>query len=171
MNFFSESPIRVPGVCCDKLSEIFRKLQTFGFECYVTKLSSIYKQFTYKAFDHESISNFLSPDISDGKLSSLFHDVKNNTSKVEMLWRLRFVRLYPSLPCACLCSLLLNSFYFRYQLYFNTAKSLECQKIFVPECGTDLSIRLLSNVALGRGSQIPSDVVSMEIHTTSLFCR
>lgn len=93
----SESPLRVPGICCDKLTELFGTLQTAGFECFITKLSSIYEQFTYKAFDCENVSNSLLPNDNDEKLSSLFRDVKSNTSKIEMLSRLRFVNIHSCL--------------------------------------------------------------------------
>lgn len=46
---------------------------------------------------------------------------------------------------------------YRRRLLISAAKKLNCKYIFSPEISTDIASQILSDVALGRGSQIPSN--------------
>lgn len=45
-------------------------------------------------------------------------------------------------------------------IFFQTAKELQCKIIFTAETNTSLAKKLLSNIAIGRGSQVEHDTVS-----------
>lgn len=48
-------------------------------------------------------------------------------------------------------------------MLYETTHRLHYKNVFTTECATDLSVRVLSDVALGRGAQIPCDVVSVSV--------
>lgn len=54
-------------------------------------------------------------------------------------------------------------------LFINFAKLLQCNFIFTAETTTTLASILLSNLSMGRGSQVENDVVSMK-QTSFLVC-
>lgn len=44
-------------------------------------------------------------------------------------------------------------------MLLKVAKKLNCKFIFTPELSVDIASHLLTNIALGRGSQVPEDTV------------
>lgn len=51
----------------------------------------------------------------------------------------------------------------RHKLLVQVAKVTGCGKVFTAESADDLAIKLFTNVSLGRGAQLPFDVVSFPI--------
>lgn len=142
------------------LDGVWKSLKS-SFDCYIIKLGSVYGNYAFENLNNIELSNFIELDESDNKLRSHFHSIKSPTSKIDFILRLRLVFLstfhqsrYSSNPCSIS----------RYLIQVEIARKLQCTKIFTPDCGTDLSIRLLSDVILGRGSQISSDIVSEFFH-------
>lgn len=57
-------------------------------------------------------------------------------------------------------------------LFIRYAKLLGCSFVFTAETTTTLASNLLSNLALGRGSQVQNDVVSIDFYNKDLwYCR
>lgn len=50
---------------------------------------------------------------------------------------------------------------FRRNLLIDVAKHLDCRCVFTPEISEDVAAQLLTNVALGRGFNLPLDIVSL----------
>lgn len=46
-------------------------------------------------------------------------------------------------------------------MLLSVAKKLNCKFIFTPELSVDIASDLLTNMALGRGSQVPEDTVCL----------
>lgn len=46
-------------------------------------------------------------------------------------------------------------------VFVKVSKGLDCKSIFTAETTTTLATKLLSNIAIGRGSQIENDIVSI----------
>ncbi|XKL59694.1 hypothetical protein PGB90_000710 [Kerria lacca] len=116
------------------LPKIMKALKNSGFKYYITKLSSIYDNYTFQDINDVNDISCLKENESDNKLLSLFHNIQSDTSKTDFLLRLR------------------------YQIQFKIARILNYNKIFTAENTTDLSIRVLSNISLGRGLQVSFDV-------------
>ena len=70
------------------------------------------------------------------KFRDLIEGCSSNSSKHDILYRLRI------------------------QLITKIADQLKFEKVFIADNSTTIAIKVLSNIAIGRGSQIPSDVVS-----------
>ncbi|GLH09716.1 uncharacterized protein GBIM_14759 [Gryllus bimaculatus] len=69
------------------------------------------------------------------RLQSLFAQLKSLSSKEDLLLKLR------------------------HKLLFSVAEELDCSKIFVGDCATDLAVSIMANLSLGRGAQLPYEVV------------
>jgi len=59
----------------------------------------------------------------------------------------------------CLISHICVSESLRNHLLLKIAKKLKCSKIFSADTAHHLAVKLLSNVSLGRGAQLPLDIV------------
>ncbi|KDR24498.1 cytoplasmic tRNA 2-thiolation protein 2-A [Zootermopsis nevadensis] len=57
----------------------------------------------------------------------------------------------------------------RNQLLLKTAKKLKCTKIFSADTASHLAVKLLSNVALGRGAQLPLDIGFCDTRDTDVM--
>ncbi|GLH09715.1 Cytoplasmic tRNA 2-thiolation protein 2 [Gryllus bimaculatus] len=68
------------------------------------------------------------------RLQSLFAQLKSLSSKEDLLLKLR------------------------HKLLFSVAEELDCSKIFVGDCATDLAVSIMANLSLGRGAQLPYEV-------------
>lgn len=143
------------------LNDVWKSLNC-SFDCYLTKLSSVYE-------DNRSFVNICDIEPSqviewnenDDKLKNSFLGIGSSTSKIDFLLKLRFVIFFINYRIrGMMLNSTINFTFFRYLIQVDIARKLKCTKIFTPECGTNLSINLLSDVILGRGSQISSDIVS-----------
>ncbi|XP_065205039.1 cytoplasmic tRNA 2-thiolation protein 2-A [Planococcus citri] len=114
------------------LEKIFESLK--NFDCYVCKLSSVYGNYTATNLNNSQPLDLLKQDENDVKLQNNFSGMKSATSKIDFILRLRYL------------------------VQKEVAVKLQCKKIFTPESGSNLAVRLLSDVILGRGSQISSDI-------------
>ncbi len=65
-------------------------LKCSGFESYVIKLSSVYNM-EYKPVGDGDVTDYLAPNDNDGKLLSLFASITSNTSKTDLLLRIRYL--------------------------------------------------------------------------------
>lgn len=85
-----------------------------------------------KIYSLDEIPEFFEEDST--VVSDLFNSISSYTAKEELLEKLRR------------------------KLLISAARSLGCCKIFTADNSTDLAIKILSNMALGRGAQLPLDV-------------
>lgn len=53
-------------------------------------------------------------------------------------------------------------------LFIRCAELLHCKYVFTAETTTSLAINLLSNITIGRGSQVQNDVVSIYLRTCDM---
>nr|CAD7423817.1 unnamed protein product [Timema monikensis] len=113
---------------------VMNQVHSFQFSFYATALSRV-------LCDSTENTCLLNPDLSleeedelDLKLLALFKNVTSLTSKEDLLMKLRN------------------------QLLVRVAKELKCSKVFVGESSTRLAVKILTNVALGRGAHLSLDV-------------
>jgi cytoplasmic tRNA 2-thiolation protein 2 len=114
-------------------------MKTYSCEAYISSLDKVLEA----SLDAEHV--FLTPlaletphiieDESDKKLQLIVNATCSLTSKEDLVEKLRST------------------------LLLEIAKRLKCPKIFLADVETDLAIKLLSNISLGRGAQLPLDVV------------
>uniref|UniRef100_A0A1B6KH68 Cytoplasmic tRNA 2-thiolation protein 2 n=1 Tax=Graphocephala atropunctata TaxID=36148 RepID=A0A1B6KH68_9HEMI len=105
-------------------------LQTFSYPVYKVPLELAIES-------EEVVENFINGGsnlIETSNLCALFESISDITSKMDLLCKLR------------------------YNLLIQVAKALGCNKMFTAETADDLAVRLMTNVSLGRGSQLPYDV-------------
>ncbi|XP_054279048.1 cytoplasmic tRNA 2-thiolation protein 2-B [Macrosteles quadrilineatus] len=86
--------------------------------------------------EEETVNAFLTKGTSTDKTKfiNMFTSLPENTSKIDMLNKLRS------------------------NLLAQIARLLGCNKIFTAETANDLAVKLITNVSLGRGAQLPYDV-------------
>nr|CAD7597400.1 unnamed protein product [Timema genevievae] len=113
---------------------VMDQVHNFHFSFYATTLSRVF-------CDNTENTCLLNPDLPleeedelDLKLLALFKNVTSLTSKEDLLLKLRN------------------------QLLVRVAKELKCSKVFVGESSTRLAVKILTNVALGRGAHLSLDV-------------
>ena len=82
---------------------------------------------------------------------------QNSIPIVNTLTEEKFNNILSSISNSVCNDLLLK---IKTSLFIRYAKILQCNYIFTAETTTTLAINLLSNIVLGRGSQIENDVVS-----------
>lgn len=111
------------------VTEIHDSLNIYGFDKYYAALDSI--------FDNFPKIVPLEPHMDLGvnsRIQNLVAETKTTTSVNDLLRKLRYNLLYLS------------------------AKKLGCNKLFLAETSDHLAVSIISNVALGRGAQLPLDV-------------
>lgn len=97
---------------------------------------------------------FLPLSDSDSKMvADMFAAAANKTTKQECLKILKwgYKQLYKHKKVKKTLS--------RRNMLLEVAKKLNCKFIFTPELSVDIASHLLTNIALGRGSQVPEDTV------------
>uniref|UniRef100_A0A146LLP1 Cytoplasmic tRNA 2-thiolation protein 2 n=1 Tax=Lygus hesperus TaxID=30085 RepID=A0A146LLP1_LYGHE len=111
------------------ISEIHDSLHPYEFDKYYTTLDSIFD-------DSPSIVPLGSHTDSgvNSRVQNLIAKTSTATSVNDLLGKLRYNLLYIS------------------------AKKLNCNKLFLAETSDHLAVSIISNVALGRGAQLPFDV-------------
>lgn len=77
-------------------------------------------------------------------------DVEENETKA-------FHDMFSSMPPSAATDFLLK---IKRTLLVECAKQLKCNTVFTAETTNTLAVNLLSNLALGRGSQVQNDIVS-----------
>ncbi|KAG8284736.1 Cytoplasmic tRNA 2-thiolation protein 2 [Homalodisca vitripennis] len=105
-------------------------LQMFNFPVYKVPLELSIES-------EEVVENYLNGGIhshNTSNLCDLFNSISDTTSKMDLLSKLR------------------------YNLLIQVAKVLGCNKMFTAETADDLAVKLMTNVSLGRGAQLPYDV-------------
>uniref|UniRef100_A0A1B6JV90 Cytoplasmic tRNA 2-thiolation protein 2 n=1 Tax=Homalodisca liturata TaxID=320908 RepID=A0A1B6JV90_9HEMI len=105
-------------------------LQMFNFPVYKVPLELSIES-------EEVVENCLNGGIhshNTSNLCDLFNSISDTTSKMDLLSKLR------------------------YNLLIQVAKVLGCNKMFTAETADDLAVKLMTNVSLGRGAQLPYDV-------------
>ncbi|KAF6201615.1 hypothetical protein GE061_004008 [Apolygus lucorum] len=111
------------------VTEIHDSLNAYEFDKYYTALDSI--------FDDSPTVVPLDPHMDlreNSRIQNLVAKTGTKTSVNDLLGKLR------------------------YNLLYLVAKKLGCNKLFLAETSDHLAIRIISNVALGRGAQLPLDV-------------
>ncbi|BES98400.1 Cytoplasmic tRNA 2-thiolation protein 2 [Nesidiocoris tenuis] len=76
--------------------------------------------------------------ISNERIEECLQNCKSRTSAIDLLKKVR------------------------HRLLYLLAKDLGCNKIFLPETNDDSAVNIISNIALGRGDQLPLDVGFMD---------
>lgn len=79
------------------LPKIMKALKNSGFKYYITKLSSIYDNYTFQDINDVNDISCLKENESDNKLLSLFHNIQSDTSKTDFLLRLRYVYIFSNI--------------------------------------------------------------------------
>ncbi|XP_012261021.2 cytoplasmic tRNA 2-thiolation protein 2-A [Athalia rosae] len=116
---------------CSEISAIQEQVNSLGFVGHVVPLSEALHNTEPKIYP---LDCGLEIPSDDAELINLFGAISNYTSKEELLHKLR------------------------QKLLISVARSLGCCKIFTADGATDLAIKILSNIALGRGAHLPLDV-------------
>lgn len=116
-------------------------MNAFKFPFFITTIGEI---FSDKPNSYTT-TNFIFDKEKDKEINNLFQSLKSMTSKEDMLSQLRL------------------------KLITDMAEHLKCNKIFTAEVGTDLAIKFLSNMSLGRGNQLPLQVVRKSISRNNLI--
>lgn len=114
------------------VKEMGQIVESFKFEFFIASLS----ESMTSSGNLYTLDNFVINKENDIKISQLFKSIKSITSKEDMIAQLR------------------------HNVFTYVAESLKCNKIFTAEIGNDLAVRLLSDISLGRGNQLPLQVVS-----------
>ncbi|XP_058462489.1 cytoplasmic tRNA 2-thiolation protein 2 [Malaya genurostris] len=118
----------VPITQSQKIEEKLAVLKQFNFPSYMTVLGGLE---CYSLNDGIALERF---EDTQKKLQKVLDGIKSITSKQDFLEQVRK------------------------QTYKTIAKKLECGYIFLSDIGIDLAKTLLSNVALGRGRSMASDI-------------
>ncbi|XP_067001617.2 cytoplasmic tRNA 2-thiolation protein 2-A isoform X2 [Anabrus simplex] len=117
-------------------SDIVRQILSFGIPTYVSSLDkSLISEMNSQLYvNADNDTNLELNEEGDAKLRNLIADVQSLTSRDDLVQKLR------------------------HKLLFIIAEQLKCNKIFVAETGTHLAIKLMTNLSLGRGAQLPYDI-------------
>lgn len=115
-------------------ADICDQVRSLGFDGYVVALRDSLRDSEPQIHPLEKGAEFLKEEEEDAALVNLFNAVSNFTSKEELLHKLRE------------------------KLFLSVARNLRCCKIFTADGADDLAIKILSNIALGRGAHLPLDV-------------
>ncbi|XP_046628098.1 cytoplasmic tRNA 2-thiolation protein 2 isoform X1 [Neodiprion virginianus] len=113
------------------ISAIREQVHGLGFTGYAVSLNESLHSSEPKIYPLDEEAEDLK---GDSDVVDLFNAVSSYTSKEELLHKLR------------------------QKLLISVARSLGCCKVFTADGATDLAITILSNIALGRGAQLPLDV-------------
>ncbi|XP_026283226.1 cytoplasmic tRNA 2-thiolation protein 2 isoform X1 [Frankliniella occidentalis] len=109
-------------------------IEQYGFKSYYTTLASIFEETGSKCFPLVKDSTLKIKENSEEELKNLFLNVKSLTAREDLLRQLRR------------------------KIFLQSAKELDCCKVFTANTSTDLAIHILTDVSLGRGSQMHHDV-------------
>ncbi|XP_044013070.1 cytoplasmic tRNA 2-thiolation protein 2 [Aphidius gifuensis] len=115
-----------------RINEIITQTNSLDFKLFVTSIGEIFNE---KNPDLREINNYTcSINDNDEKLLNIYNNLTDETSKKDFLHKIRE------------------------KLIVTVAKCFDCCKIFFDEDSTSLAVTILSNVSLGRGAQLSSDV-------------
>lgn len=133
------------------LTKVSTHIKSFGFKANIISFAE------YMSNDEE-IESLIFNEVTEMKNSSIIFQKptikrmsntdKNDLKNIQML-------------VTILSSWYLNikHFNFRRQLLIKLAKYFHCKFVFTPEISVDVSAQLLTNVSLGRGSNLTYDIV------------
>ncbi|PSN31223.1 Cytoplasmic tRNA 2-thiolation protein 2-A [Blattella germanica] len=116
----------------DLCHDVAQQVKNSRIPLYITTLENSLDD-SPNYFAYENYTQHISQE-KEEQLKNLFDSVKSVTSKEDLLQKLRN------------------------KLLLKVAKHLKCTKIFTAETTSNLAVKLLSNVSLGRGAQLPLDV-------------
>ncbi|XP_015584915.1 cytoplasmic tRNA 2-thiolation protein 2-A isoform X2 [Cephus cinctus] len=114
-----------------RINAICEQTQNLEFQGYITSLDQSISESEPNIHTMESLEIC---SHGDKMLTDLLNTLSNYTTKQELLHKLR------------------------QRLFVLVAKKLGCNKVFVGDNATDLAIRILSNISVGRGAHLPFDV-------------
>ncbi|CAH0391708.1 unnamed protein product [Bemisia tabaci] len=137
------------GLSNEQRLKIFQEmrimLKNCGLSTFYVPLESVIN------FEHNDLKEIQSEttlsinECSVSKVRKIFEDLKSVTSKEDLLIKLR------------------NN------LLIQSALTLNCSKILTAETGTDLAVKLMSNIVIGRGAHLPLDVGFCDTRCTSVL--
>ncbi|XP_012275888.1 cytoplasmic tRNA 2-thiolation protein 2 [Orussus abietinus] len=113
------------------VAKISKEIENLGFIGYAIPLHKSLEELDETV---QSIKLYKASTEGDDTLSKILNCLTSCTAKEEMIYRLR------------------------QRLLVSVGRQLKCNKIFVADNATKLAIRILSNISLGRGAQLPLDV-------------
>ncbi|XP_034946508.1 cytoplasmic tRNA 2-thiolation protein 2 [Chelonus insularis] len=117
------------------VQQIHEKVKALGFLCFFLSLSdALDKTSNIEALKSDDYCSNLDKNNKDEYLNAILNKLPSKTSKIDFIKKLKN------------------------QLMLVAAKKLNCTKIFVGDDLHSLAVDILSNVSLGRGSQLSSDV-------------
>lgn len=114
------------------INQISKQTDSLGFKFFVTSLAQVLITKDPELFNLENYKCF--NDNDEKKLMEIYDKLSDETSRKDFLHKIRE------------------------KLFVKVARYLDCGKIFLDEDSTSLAITVMSNVSLGRGAQLSSDV-------------